>query len=473
MRTRKRLLILLLAAAVMLGGMPLKAYALTSVPRLEGSAAILIDMTTGEVLYENHADVKHYPASTTKMMTGLLALENLDLESDITVDAEAASTPGSGIKLKEGEVMNVDVMLHAMLIPSSNDCAVAIAKAVSGSVDSFADLMNARARELGCKGTNFVNPSGLHEDDHYTTARDLSIIATECMKNEHFREIVANAEYTVPETNRSEARELVSSNLLLWDEQDRHKIYVGNDLRYPKYEGTFGIKTGYTPQAGGCLVAACERNGTKLMCVVMECTDMGRFADAIKLFEWGFENYKTYTLLNGGYSFGNVKVRRGEVNKVEAVLLTDVAYTLPVDETPDVLSAQAVLEEKVTAPIKKGDRLGAVTLYKGDEVVGTCDVVAIKSVPEGGILSHFGIEDATAKVIWTALGVLLGIAALAMVAYVLVMRRKTKIQKAHKAKIMKAKEREERDGSARRAEWERNYEESKYGSSSDGSGEDI
>lgn len=473
MRTRKRLFIILLAAAVMLGGMPLRAYALTSVPKLEGSAAILIDMTTGEVLYENNADAKHYPASTTKMMTGLLALENLNLESDITIDAEAASTPGSGIKLKEGEIINTDVLLHAMLIPSSNDCAVAIAKAVAGSVDSFAVLMNARARELGCKGTNFVNPNGLHEDDHYTTARDLSIIAMECMKNEHFREIVAMAEYTVPETNRSEARELVSSNLLLWDEQERHKIYVGNDLRYPKYEGTFGIKTGYTPQAGGCLVAACERNGTKLLSVVMECTDMGRFADTIKLFNWGFENYKTYTVLHGGYSFGDIKVRHGEVNKVEAVLLTDVAYTLPEDETADIMSAQAVLEEKLTAPIKKGDVIGRVTLYKGDESVGTYDVVAAKSVPEGGILSYFGIEDSTAKVIWTIAGILLGIAFVAMVIYILVMRRKTKIQKARKARKMKEKEREAKDGSARRAEWEHNYEESKRSVTEDGSGEDY
>ena len=445
LRNIKKIVVISLIMAVMLGGMPLQAFALTSVPKLEGSAAILIDMTTGEVLYENNADERRYPASTTKMMTGLLALENLDLESDITVDAEAAGTGGNGIRLKEGEVMNADVMLHAMLIPSSNDCAVAIAKAVSGSVDSFAALMNARARELGCKGTNFVNPNGLHDDNHYTTARDLAIIAMECMKNEHFREIVSQAEYTVPETNRSEARELVSSNLLLWDEQERHKIYVGNDLRYPKYEGTFGIKTGYTQQAGGCLVAACERNGTKLLSVVMQCSDMGRFADTIKLFNWGFENYRTYTVLHGGYSFGDVKVGHGEFNKVEAVLLTDVAYTLPSDVTADTLSARAVLQEKLTAPVKKGDDVGTVTLYKGDEPVGTFRAVAAKSVAEGGLLSYFGIENSTAKGIWTALLVLLLIALAVLAGYVAVMRRKTRIKKARKAAKMKEKEREKED----------------------------
>ncbi|MBQ1476446.1 MAG: D-alanyl-D-alanine carboxypeptidase, partial [Firmicutes bacterium] len=137
MKTKRirRILGILLIAAVTMGVVPQPSFALTQMPRLEGSAAILLDMTSGEVLYENNADEQRFPASTTKMMTALLALENLDLESDITVDAEAANIGGSGIKLREGEIMNADVMLHAMLIPSSNDCAVAIAKTIAGSVD--------------------------------------------------------------------------------------------------------------------------------------------------------------------------------------------------------------------------------------------------------------------------------------------------------------------------------------------------
>ena len=464
MKTKRirRILGILLIAAVTMGGVPQPSFALTQMPRLEGSAAILLDMTSGEVLYENNADEQRFPASTTKMMTALLALENLDLESDITVDAEAANIGGSGIKLREGEIMNADVMLHAMLIPSSNDCAVAIAKTIAGSVDNFAVMMNAKARELGCKGTNFVNPCGLHEDDHYTTARDLSIIAMECMKNEHFREIVAMPEYTVPATNLSDARDLVSSNLLLWDETERHKIYVGNDLRYPKYEGTIGIKTGYTPQAGGCLVAACEKDGTRLLSVVMECTDMGRFADTIKLFNWGFENYKTYTVLHGGYSFGDVKVKHGEFNKVEAVLLTDVAYTLPADASVDIMSAQAVLQESIKAPVKKGDDVGVITLYEGDEPVGTYRAVAAKSIAEGGLLSYFGIEDSTAKVIGRIALVAIVLLVLALATYVMIMRRKMKIKKARKARKLAQKQQEE---AIKRAQWEHYYEGSKYRSS--------
>ena len=250
--------------------------------------------------------------------------------------------------------------------------------------------------------------------------------------------------------------------LSLFIETERHKIYVGNDLRYPKYDGTIGIKTGYTPQAGGCLVAACEKDSTRLLSVVMECTDMGRFADTIKLFNWGFENYKTYTVLHGGYSFGDVKVKHGEFNKVEAVLLTDVAYTLPADASVDIMSARAVLQESIKAPVKKGDDVGVITLYEGDEPVGTYRAVAAKSIAEGGLLSYFGIEDSTAKVIGRIALVAIVLLVLALATYVMIMRRKMKIKKARKARKLAQKQQEE---AIKRAQWEHYYEGSKYRSS--------
>nr|MCR4804994.1 D-alanyl-D-alanine carboxypeptidase [Clostridia bacterium] len=417
----KRIICTLLAVCIALGGATWPADALSKAPTIEAESYILVDMTTGESLLEAGADDRHYPASTTKIMTCLLALENLNLESDITADAEAAATGGSALGLQEGEVMNALVMLHAMMIPSSNDCAVAIAKQVAGSVDNFAVMMNARAREIGCKYTNFVNPNGLHEDNHYTTARDLSLIALEAMKNPTFREIVGTWEYTIPATSRRDETVVTNTNLLLGDESDKYRIYVGNDLRYCKYDYATGIKTGSTPEAGGCLVASAEKDGTKLLCVLLAGTSLGRFADAIKLFEWGFDNYKTHTVLHGGYSFGDVKVHHGEFNKVEAVLLTDVAYTLTTDASIEIMSAQAVLEEELEAPVKKGDLVGRITLYEGDEPVGTYDAVAMQSIKEGGILSYFYIEDATAKVIEMACAIGLGVIFLGLVAYVIVM----------------------------------------------------
>lgn len=456
----KKSICIVLMLAVIFGMSSVPANALTPEPKLEAAAAILVDMSDGKVLFEKNADSRQFPASTTKMLTCLLALEKLDLQTVITADAEAAGTGGNTIKLKEGESMDLLNMLHGMMIPSANDASVAIAKAVTGSVESFASMMNARARELGCKESNFVNPSGIHDELHYSSARDLALIALECMKNETFRQIVAKYEYTLPATEKSGERELKSTNFLLNDTEDNHRIYVGNDLRYCKYEGTIGVKTGYTSKAGGCLVAACERNGTKLLSVVLGSSGMGRFADSIKVLDWGFENYRTITVLSGGYSFGNIKVIRGEFNKVEAVLLADIFHTLPMDASTDIMSARAVLEESLKAPVKKGDVVGEVTLYEGDEIVGTYSAVAAKSVAEGGPLSAFGIEDSAAARIWKiALAVLVTIVIFVLV-IIIVIRRKVKINKAKKNARKRKREKQE---AARRAEWERYYEGKKYG----------
>lgn len=456
---KKQLTGIILIFALVLGLGPSFAFASTAEPKVEAKAAILVDMNSGEVLYEKNADARNFPASTTKMMTCLLALETLQPDGTVTADSEAAATKGNGIELKEGETMTVDTILHAMMIPSANDCACAVAKACAGSVDSFAVMMNARAQELGCTGTNFVNPHGLHDENHYTTARDLSIIALECMKNESFREIVKNSEYTVPATNKSAARQVSSTNLLLNDTQDKNRIYVGNQLRYCKYEGTIGIKTGYTGAAGGCLVSACKRGDTSLLCVVLASSDLGRFADTIKIFDWGFENYVTRTVLRGGHSFGNVKVKHGEFNKVEAVLLSDVSYTMPAEASLEGMHATAVLEESLTAPVKKGDVIGTITLYDAlDNAVATYQAVAAKSIAEGGFLSYFGIEDAAAEKIAGIAKVVFFLLVMLMAAYVITMRRKTRIKKANRARKLREKQEQE---AARRAEWERYYESSR------------
>ncbi len=456
----KKSICIILMLIVIFGTSLTPVNALTPEPKLEAASAILIDMSNGEVLFEKDADSRQFPASTTKMLTCLLALEKLDLQTVVTVDAEAAGTGGNTINLKEGESMDLLNMLHGMMIPSANDSSVAIAKAITGSVDSFAAMMNSRARELGCKGSNFMNPSGIHNDMHYSTARDLALIALECMKDETFRQIVSKYEYTLPATEKSGERELKATNFLLNDTEDNHRIYVGNDLRYCKYEGTIGVKTGYTSKAGGCLVAACERDGTRLLSVVLASSGMGRFADSIKVLDWGFENYRTITVLRGGYSFGDVKVHRGEFNKVEAVLLTDISHTLPRDASADIMSARAVLAEKLDAPVKKGDIIGEVTLYEGDEMVGTYSAVAAKSVAEGGPLSVFGIEDSTAAYIGKIALIVLGVIVAVVLIIIIVLRRRAKIKKAKRnAKKLK----QEKQEAARRAEWERYYEGTKYG----------
>lgn len=432
------------------------SYAETPVPSIEAEAAIVMDMSTGKILYEVNADEKMYPASTTKMMTAILALENLDIDKKLTCDDEVAATKGSVLGLKNGEEVPIRQLLYATMVRSANDGAVALAKAVAPNVESFADMMNLKALELGCTGTHFVNPSGLHDDEHYSTAHDLALIANYCMQNETFRDIVIQPNYTLPATNLSEPRSVDSTNLMLYDTNDANRIYVGNELRYCKYDDCIGIKTGYTPEAQGCLVSAATKHGTSILCVVLKSSNYGRFADSIKLLDWAFANYRTVNVMSAGTTFSAIRVKRGAVNKVGIELADDIIRTIPSEASDSVVSTELQLEEELTAPVSKGQKVGVLILYESGIEKERFKVVATEDVSEGGILSNFYIEDATAKRIGlTVLGVFLFIVAL-LVSYVLIKRAELKRKKARRAAKLKAKQEEE---ARRRQMWEREYDE--------------
>jgi len=329
------------------------------------------------------------------------------------------------------------------MVISANDGAVALAKAIAGSVEEFVKLMNKKAAEIGCTGTNFVNPNGLHDDNHYTTARDLAKIAMYCMQNETFRDIVSTASYTLPKTNLSEERVVENTNWLLNDQSDDHMVYAGGVKRYCKYDGCIGIKTGQTAKAGSCLVAAAKRDNTTILAVCLHSTNpYERFADAIVLLDLGFETYKTVTAMQGGQLLGEVKVKKGSVKKVEVVASRDIYSTLKASESNDIITTSVILEEKVKAPVYVGQKLGTVEVYKDGQLVQTYDAVAKDNVPEGGFLSNFGIEDATAAKIFLTIKIVLFILLLLIVAltiYVLYERRRIRIKKARKAARLKAK----------------------------------
>jgi len=431
------------------------AYGLTLEPTLEGEAAILLDLTTGEILYEKNADERLYPASTTKMMTCILALEHLDMNKVLTMDDEVHATGGSVLGLKDGENISVKDLVNALMVRSANDCGVGIAKGVSGSVSDFANEMNAKAKELGCTGTHFVNPHGLHADDHYTTARDLSIIAQYCMKNETFREIVKQPNYTVPATNMNEEVLVVNTNYMLYDESDANRIYVGNELRYCKYEGCIGIKTGYTSQAGGCLVAAATRGNTTLLSVVLKSSTYGRFADSIKLLDWGFENYRTLNVASAGMDLGTIPVKKGEFNKVGTELASDIFITVPNDAADSVIQQDPRLDESVKAPVAAGTVVGKYVIVESGTEVAEYDIITTADIAEGGILSNFGIEDSVArKIKYTILGIIL-VLFTALVVWVLYKRHETKVKRARRDAKRAAYRAEQ---ARKRAEWEAQYD---------------
>ena len=431
------------------------AFGLTQTPSLEGEAAILLDLTTGEVLYEQNADEKLYPASTTKMMTCILALENLDMNKVLTMDDEVHATGGSVIGLKDGENISVEVLINALMVRSANDCGVGLAKGISGSVASFADKMNAKAEELGCTGTHFVNPHGLHDDEHYTTARDLSIIAQYCMKNETFREIVRQPMYTVPATNMNPEVLVVNTNYMLNDENDANRIYVGNELRYCKYDGCIGIKTGYTSQAGGCLVAAATRGNTTLLSVVLKSSTYGRFADSIKLLDWGFENYRTLNVAKAGEDTGTIAVKKGEFNKVGTELSSDIYVTVPNDAADSIIQPDVRIDESIKAPVSAGTVVGKYVIVESGNEVAAYDIITTEDIAEGGFLSNFGIEDSVArKIKYTILGIFL-LLFTALVVWVLYKRHETKVKRARRDAKRAAYRAEQ---ARKRAEWEAQYD---------------
>lgn len=324
-----------LAAAVLLSATVFAS------PSLSAQSAILLDGTTGRILYEQHADDRAQVASTTKIMTGLLVAEECDLEARVSIPKEATGIEGSSLYLKPGEVLTVEALLYGLMLHSGNDAAVALAMYCSGSVAAFAEKMNRRAEELGLTNTNYVNPHGLDEKNHYSTARDLAKLAAAAMENEIFHKVVSTKQAVFGE------RTFTNHNKLLW-----------------RYEGAVGVKTGYTMSAGRILVSAAERNGRQLIAVTIR--DRNDWADHAKLLDHGFSAYCLQELAKCGQRFGSVPVISGAETDVEAVLQEDISYSLAQEEKVEL---RPNLPLFVFAPVMAGDPAGTLSvLVDGTEV---------------------------------------------------------------------------------------------------------
>ncbi|MGI5899176.1 MAG: D-alanyl-D-alanine carboxypeptidase family protein [Christensenellales bacterium] len=246
---------------------------------LYAQAAVLIDGKTGRVLFSKDMDKKMYPASTTKIMTALLALENTSLGSLTTCSLNSTRSEASWIPVKYKEQYTIEQLLHALMLKSANDAAIVLAEEVAGSVETFAQMMNAKAVRLGAENTNFVNPNGLPDTNHYSTARDLSLIAMEAMKNSTFRKIITTLSYTLPANDLRDTDVTVKNNNAF--------LFSSGDSSF-SYEYGVGIKTGYTNAAQHCFVGAAEKDGMLLISVVLGSTKDGKWMDTQKLMDYGF-----------------------------------------------------------------------------------------------------------------------------------------------------------------------------------------
>lgn len=256
---------------------------------LTSEAAILIDASSGLILYEKNAHEKLYPASITKIMTTLVALDNCSLNEIVTFSHNAVFgiEPGSThIARQEGEQLTMEQCLYAVMLASANEVASAVGEHVGGTIDNFADMMNAKAKELGCENTHFVNAHGLHNDDHYTCAYDMALISQEAMKNETFRKITGTKTYVIPVTNKCDTEFPIATH---------QQLMLGYKLT-KKYDACIGGKTGYTNTARNTLVSFASKDGVELICVVMKSTATDQYKDTIKLFDFGFDNYEAFSV---------------------------------------------------------------------------------------------------------------------------------------------------------------------------------
>lgn len=329
---------------------------------ITAKSAILIEATTGRVLYEKNAFEKRPMASTTKIMTAILAIENCSLEEVVEVGPNASGVGGSSIWLSVGEKIPLSDMLYGLMLASGNDAAVAIAEHVAGSVDKFAEMMNAKAKEIGAYNTHFNNPNGLPIEDHYTTAYDLAIISAYAMKNEFFREVVSTEYKTIPWQGHEWNRVVKNKNKILW-----------------QYEGGNGIKTGYTDDAGKCLSAAAERDGMQLISVVL--SDPNMFKDCMALMDYGFNNYSSRLIQQAGEYIGDVNVKKGVDENFEVYTQNDVYYPMT-DEEFSKIEKRVYLEKELDAPILKGQNVGYVDIWLGTNQISSLALTAPNDIEE-------------------------------------------------------------------------------------------
>jgi len=331
-------------------------------PEVTGAAAVLIDAKNGQVLFEKNSHLRIYPASTTKVLTAVVALENCRLDEMVRVCEEAPLVEGSSIGLRDGECLPLEDLLYALLLSSGNDAAVAIACHVAGSVENFAQMMNKKAAEIGAKESHFVNPSGLPDPGHYSTAYDMALIARYAMQNPDFRKIVSTMQKTIRRDDPDAQTYLLNHNKLLW-----------------LYEGANGIKTGYTVEAGQCLLSSAERRGRELIASVMKSEGTDIWSDAEKLLDFGFTVFEPVVLAEAGKVVAEVPVKYGVGGVVLAQVGSTFSYNFQRGETP-ALKQEIVLKKGISAPLKAGEKLGDLVFYRGEKEIGRVELVAAREV---------------------------------------------------------------------------------------------
>lgn len=334
-------------------------------------SGILIEYSTGKILYSKKIDEKLAPASMTKIMTLLLIMEaveegKINLDDNISISTNASSMGGSQVFLDPNTEMKAEELIKSIAIASANDSAVAMAEAISGTTANFVSRMNSRAKELGCKNTNFKNVHGLDEEGHYSTAYDMSLIARELLKHEQILNYTSIYEAYLNKPNGTSTW-MVNTNKLI-------KYYTGLD----------GLKTGFTKTAGYCLTSTAKRNDMRLISVVMkEPSSQVRNSETISLLNYGFSNYKIKTILKKNQKLGTIEVQNGKKELADITILEDATNLESINDNKEY--SFNIVTDKVKAPLKKGDKVGTLELTEQGTVIKRLNITVKENIPKANI----------------------------------------------------------------------------------------
>lgn len=327
---------------------------------VSASSAYAFEVDTGNTVFEKNADEKMNMASTTKIMTAIVAIENASIEKVIEITSEMVGIEGSSIYLKEGEIFTLEELLYALLLESANDASVAIAYTVGGSIDSFVAMMNEKAIELGLKNTHFANPHGLDHEEHYTTARELAILAKYAMENPIFYDMVSTYKKVIP-LGEDGSRVLINHNKLL-----------------RSYDGVIGVKTGFTKKSGRCLVSCAEVDGVRIIAVTLNAPN--DWNDHAKMLDLGFSEYENIKLAD----VGDYNIALNVINGTKSSVLCSNLDSLDVTLKHGNINISAYLEANrmVGVPIKQGDLLGRIVFKNNDKEIASLNLYALENIKE-------------------------------------------------------------------------------------------
>ncbi len=335
-------------------------------PDIGAQSAILMDAQSGRVLLEYNPHTRLPMASTTKIMTALVALENAKLDDKVKIKNDAVGIEGSSIYLDEGETLTLEDLLYGLMLRSGNDSSVAIANYIGGNLEKFNNMMNEKAKEIGANNTSFMNPHGLHDDKHYSTAYDLALITRKALELESFKEISSTKSW---KANREKNNLFYNKNRTLWE-----------------YDGGDGVKTGYTIRAGRCLVSSATRDKFQLISVVLN--DRNWFEDCYRLMDYGFEHFDTYVIFDKEQYIKTIPVSNGDKDSITAVTKESFLYPLKEDEL-DKVKINISLSTEINPPIKKGDSIGKITVFLDGKIIHEEKLISKENVKTLGPVKKF------------------------------------------------------------------------------------